>query len=135
MGNEENGHYIFYRDLIEEAFRIAPNVTMKALYDEVLAFSMPGAGIPNFQQSALQVAAAGIYNPPIHVKYVLNPVLRYFNVFEREDLSGFGAKARDDLAEHVKKLHKQAALFTEKQTSGQLAETIQRLKQRSGQPY
>ena len=34
---------IFYRNLVAAAFEAAPNETMRAVTDEVVNFSMPGA--------------------------------------------------------------------------------------------
>ncbi|MGB4768359.1 MAG: acyl-ACP desaturase [Candidatus Saccharimonas sp.] len=128
---DENHHMIFYRNLVAEAFNLAPNQTMQAIYDEIKDFEMPGANIEGFQRRALQIANADIYNLPRHIKEVIMPVLRYWNVFKRDDLTGFGAQARDDLALHLEKLQRQAASFTDKRESGQLGRVIDMMARRN----
>ena len=42
--------------------RAAPSETVCAIVDEVLAFQMPGIGIPGFRRKAAEMAKAGIYD-------------------------------------------------------------------------
>ena len=58
---DENLHMVFYRDMLKAAIQIEPSAAVRAIVDEVLAFQMPGAGIPNFLRKAADVAkAAGV---------------------------------------------------------------------------
>ena len=43
---DENLHMVFYRDILKAALDIEPSAAVRAIVDEVLAFQMPGAGIP-----------------------------------------------------------------------------------------
>ena len=49
---DENLHMVFYRDILSAAIELEPSAAVRAIVDEVLAFQMPGAGIPNFVRKA-----------------------------------------------------------------------------------
>ena len=98
VATDENLHMVFYRNLVRAALDIAPNATIRAIAREVMNFQMPGAGMPGFAENALKIAKAGIYDLRSHLDEVLRPVLRFWNVFEREDLNDEAARAREDLA-------------------------------------
>ena len=51
---------VFYRDILGAAIKIDPSAAVRAIVDEVLAFEMPGAGIPGFLRKAATIARAGI---------------------------------------------------------------------------
>ena len=55
---------------------------VRAIVDEVLAFQMPGAGIPGFIRKAAQIAKAGIYDLRIHRDEVLLPIIKHWRIFE-----------------------------------------------------
>ena len=111
---DENLHMVFYRNLLKAALEIAPDQSMAAILDVVRDFEMPGAGIPGFQRKAVTMAVEGIYDQRQHHDEVVTPVLRYWNVFEMEGLSGEGEKARADLAAFMEDLDVSASRFTEK---------------------
>jgi acyl-[acyl-carrier-protein] desaturase len=94
---DENLHMVFYRNLVAAAFDTMPDATMQAVAKEVINFQMPGAGMPGFAENAVTIAKAGIYDLRVHLDEVVRPVLRFWNVFER-DLTGDAARARDDMA-------------------------------------
>jgi acyl-[acyl-carrier-protein] desaturase len=114
IANDENLHMIFYRNLLGAAFDAAPNATMRAITDVVKNFQMPGHTIENFGRKSVQIALAGIYDLRIHHDDVVAPVLRQLRVLERDDLSGEGEKAREELAEFLFGLDAQATRFIEK---------------------
>ena len=111
---DENLHMIFYRNLLGKAIDLEPNAAMRAIADVVSNFAMPGVGMPGFGRKAVQIALAGIYDLQQHLDEVVAPVLRAWNVFERDDFTGDGAKAREELAEFLKISGAEAARFTEK---------------------
>jgi acyl-[acyl-carrier-protein] desaturase len=110
---DENLHMVFYRNLIAAAFEIAPDETMAAVRDEVIGFQMPGATMPDFLRNSVAIAKAGIYDLRLHHDAVISPVLKFWNVFDREDLGPAGEQARSELAEFVGKLDEQATRFVE----------------------
>ena len=73
---DENLHMVFYRDILKAALAIEPSAAVRAIMDEVLAFEMPGAGIPNFLRKAADIAKAGIYDLRVHRDEVLLPILQ-----------------------------------------------------------
>lgn len=111
---DENLHMIFYRNLLGKAIDLEPNAAMRAITDVVTNFAMPGVGMPGFGRKAVQIALAGIYDQKQHIDEVVAPVLRAWNVFEREDLNGEGNAARDELAAYIVKAEADASRFIEK---------------------
>lgn len=111
---DENLHMIFYRNLLGKAIDLEPNAAMRAITDVVTNFAMPGVGMPGFGRKAVQIALAGIYDLQQHLDEVVAPVLRAWNVFERDDFTGEGAQAREELAAFLKTSGEEAARFSEK---------------------
>ena len=111
---DENLHMIFYRNLMDAALQISPDQAMVAILDVVKNFEMPGAGIPGFQRKAVEMAVSGIYDLRQHKDEVLEPVLRFWKVFELEGLSADGEAARTELAAFIDGLEKQALRFEDK---------------------
>ncbi len=111
VATDENLHMVFYRNLVDAAFEIAPNATMTAIAHEVINFQMPGSTMPGFAENALKIAKAGIYDLRSHLDDVVRPVLRFWRVFERDDLDGDGARARDELAAFLDLVEDKAAHY------------------------
>lgn len=111
---DENLHMLFYRNTISAALELEPNAAMRAITDVVTNFAMPGANMPGFGRKAVQIALAGIYDLSQHVDEVVWPVLRAWKIFERNDFTGDGLKARDELAAFLTKVGQEAALFNDK---------------------
>lgn len=130
IAKDENLHMLFYRELAKSALDIAPNQMMAAIRDEVLSFEMPGANIEGFQVKSLQIANAGIYDLERHLEEVVLPVLQQWKIFERDDFSGYGAHARDELGDFIGKLRQDANRFNDKRDSGRLTKTIEALQRR-----
>lgn len=113
IATDENLHMVFYRNLVAAAFDRAPDETMAAIRDEVIGFTMPGAGMPGFMRNSVIMAKAGIYDLRLHHDEVVTPVLRFWNVFTREDLGPAGEQARQELADFMTALDAQATRFVE----------------------
>jgi acyl-[acyl-carrier-protein] desaturase len=111
---DENLHMVFYRDIISAALVIEPSAAVCAIVDEVLAFQMPGAGIPGFIRKAAQIAKAGIYDIRVHRDEVLLPIIRHWRIFELTNLDAAAEAARVRLAEHLAKLDEAAKRFEER---------------------
>jgi acyl-[acyl-carrier-protein] desaturase len=111
---DENLHMVFYRNLMAAALDIAPDAAMAAIRDEVINFAMPGLGMADFVQNAITIAKAGIYDLRIHHDDVLIPVLRFWNIFERNDFGPEGQRAREELAEFLGLLDERARYYAEK---------------------
>jgi acyl-[acyl-carrier-protein] desaturase len=111
VATDENLHMVFYRNLVDAAFEMAPNATMTAIAHEVINFQMPGSTMPGFAENALKIAKAGIYDLRSHLDDVVRPVLRFWRVFERDDLDGDGARARDELAAFLDLVEDKAAHY------------------------
>jgi acyl-[acyl-carrier-protein] desaturase len=101
---DENLHMVFYRDIMSAALAIEPSAAVCAIVDEVIAFQMPGAGIPGFVRKAAQIARAGIYDIRVHRDEVLLPILRHWRIFELTNLNAAAEEARNRLSVHLGKL-------------------------------
>jgi len=104
---------IFYRNLVSEALDRAPDATMSAIRDEVVGFTMPGAGMTDFQRNSVTIAKAGIYDLRLHHDAVIQPVLKYWRIFDRDDFGPEGEKAREELSDFLVGLDAQASRFVE----------------------
>jgi len=131
IATDENLHMVFYRNIVAAALDRAPNDAMKAVANEVINFSMPGANMAGFTRNAVTIAKAGIYDQRLHHDEVIMPILRHWDIFERDDFSGDGARARDELAAFLKGLDEQAARFVERRDQ-QRARTAAKPEQASG---
>jgi acyl-[acyl-carrier-protein] desaturase len=108
---DENLHMVFYRDILAAALKLEPSAAVRAIVDEVLAFQMPGAGIPNFVRKAATIAKAGIYDLRVHRDEVLLPVIKFWGIFELSNLDAAAEAARKRLAQHLEELEQAARKF------------------------
>jgi acyl-[acyl-carrier-protein] desaturase len=113
IATDENLHMVFYRNLVAAAFDRDPDATMRAVRDEVVGFTMPGAGMPDFTRNSVVIAKAGIYDLRQHHDDVVQPVLRYWKIFSRTDLGPEGELARQELADFLAGLDAAASRFVE----------------------
>ncbi|MUL75601.1 acyl-ACP desaturase [Mycolicibacterium sp. CBMA 226] len=111
---DENLHMVFYRNLMTAALDIAPDEAMVAIRGEVINFAMPGQGMTDFAKNALTIAKAGIYDLRIHHDDVLVPVLRFWNIFERNDFGPAGERAREEMIGFLGMLDERARFYEEK---------------------
>jgi acyl-[acyl-carrier-protein] desaturase len=114
---DENLHMVFYRDVLNAAFQLEPSAAVRAVVDEVLAFQMPGAGIPGFLRKAATMAKAGIYDLRVHREEVLMPIIRHWKIFELTGLDAAAEAARQRLADHLEQLDQAAKRFEDKLAS------------------
>ena len=110
---DENLHMVFYRNLVAAAFEIEPDATMSAVRDEVVGFTMPGAGMTDYTRNSVTIAKAGIYDLRLHHDAVVAPVLKFWRVFDRDDFGPEGEQAREELAQFMTGLDAQASRFVE----------------------
>jgi acyl-[acyl-carrier-protein] desaturase len=113
IATDENLHMVFYRNLVDAAFDIDPDETMRAVANEVINFEMPGANMAGFRKNSMLIAKAGIYDLRLHHDEVVAPILRKWRVFERSDLGAVGEQAREELAAFLAGLDAQATRFVE----------------------
>jgi acyl-[acyl-carrier-protein] desaturase len=108
---DENLHMVFYRDILTAALALEPSAAVRAIVDEVLAFQMPGAGIPNFVRKAATIAKAGIYDIRVHRDEVLMPIIKHWGILEMPNLDAAAEAARERLVEHLARLDEAARRF------------------------
>jgi acyl-[acyl-carrier-protein] desaturase len=110
---DENLHMVFYRNLMAAALDIDPDAGMAAIRDEVMNFRMPGMGMPDYTRNSVVIAKAGIYDLRLHHDAVIQPVLKFWQIFERDDFGPEGERAREELEEFLLTLNAQACRFVE----------------------
>jgi acyl-[acyl-carrier-protein] desaturase len=102
VGNDENLHYLFYRDLTSAALELDPSSTVLGIERAVRTFSMPGLGIPNFDAMSREVAKVGIYDLLIHHDQILEPVImRHWKLMEITGLSDEAEAARESIIKRM----------------------------------
>ena len=102
VGNDENLHYLLYRDLTSAALELDPSSTVLGIERAVRTFSMPGLGIPNFDAMSREVAKAGIYDLLIHHDQILEPVImRHWKLMELTGLSDEAEAARESIIKRM----------------------------------
>ncbi|MGV9818671.1 acyl-ACP desaturase [Nocardia xishanensis] len=95
---DENLHMIFYRTVCAAALDLVPDQAIEAIDAIVENFQMPGAGMPDFRRNGVLMAKHGVYDLRQHLQEVLEPVLRQWNIFERNDFGPRGEVVRERLA-------------------------------------
>lgn len=108
---DENLHMVFYRDILAAAIQLQPSAAVRAIVHEVLAFEMPGNGIPGFMRKAAAIAKAGIYDLRVHRDEVLLPIIKHWGIFELTNLDAAAEAARQRLSEHLASLDEAAKRF------------------------
>lgn len=107
VGNDENLHYLFYRDLTTAALEVDPSTTLIGIERAVRNFAMPGTGIPDYERMAREIAKAGIYDLLIHHDQILEPVvMRHWKVTELTGLTAEAEQARDALVKRIERTAK-----------------------------
>ena len=122
VGNDENLHFLFYRDLAMAALEADPSNMMIGIERAVRNFAMPGTGIENFDALAKEIAKAGIYDFKIHHEQILVPVvLRHWKIADVTGLSAAAETARESLVKRVEKIGKVAGRLAAKTEEPTLA--------------
>jgi acyl-[acyl-carrier-protein] desaturase len=101
---DENLHFLFYRDAMTAVMEAHPSAGVMAIEKQVSEFSMPGVGIPGFNEHAKAIADAGIYDFQIHHDKILQPVI--LRDWAIESLEGLTAEAEEARARLVKKIER-----------------------------
>ena len=125
---DENLHMVFYRNICAAALDLVPDQAMRAVYEIVSNFQMPGAGMPNFRRNGVLMAKHGIYDLRQHLEEVVQPVLRKWNIFERDDFGPEGEKLREDLGAFLEKLEGDTVKFEEMRDRSLAREAAKREK-------
>jgi acyl-[acyl-carrier-protein] desaturase len=110
---DENLHMIFYRTMCGAGLDLAPDQAIEALERVLVNFVMPGAGMPNFRRNGVLMAKHGIYDLRQHHEEVVVPVLKQWNIFERNDFGPRGEQVRDRLAAYLEKQDRDVRKFEE----------------------
>ena len=123
ISTDENLHMVFYRNLMGAALDLAPDEAMQAIRDEVVGFQMPGQGMTDYAKNAIIIAKAGIYDLRLHHDEVIQPVLRFWRIFERNDFGPAGEHARDELSFFLALLDAKAKHYDDKRATREAVRT------------
>lgn len=109
VANDENLHYLFYRDLATAAIELDPSEMVVAIEEVVRTFAMPGTGIIGFEHHSAAISQAGIYDATILHEQVFVPViLNHWRVQHLERLTAAAERARESLLKRIERLGKLA---------------------------
>ncbi|AWK75737.1 fatty acid desaturase [Rhodococcus oxybenzonivorans] len=89
---------VFYRNVVEAAFAVAPEQMVRAIASRIDAFDVPSVELPGGKNSTAVLAEAGIYDPAHQREKVFVPLLAAWNIAGRSDLGADGEKAREELS-------------------------------------
>ncbi len=112
LARDETLHFAFYRDAVAAFLEDDPN-RIEAVCRVVPAFSMPGAGMPDFAGRMRTVARHGAYGLPEYLDQVLKPLLLRWGIFEESE-SPAVADQRVSLGRYVERLERIARRTAEK---------------------
>jgi len=110
VGNDENLHYLFYRDLATAAIAVDPSNMVIGIERAVRTFAMPGTGITDFEKLSREIARVGIYDLLIHHDQILQPVvMRHWKLEQLTGLTDEAERARDALFKRIERIGKVGA--------------------------
>lgn len=93
-----------------------PGITQADPIPRVVAFDMPGTGIPGYLRKAVSLAKAGIFDLRIHHDQVLLPILRHWGILELDGLDDTAKADRDPLVAYLGELDASARRFVERRS-------------------
>lgn len=114
IAQDENLHALFYRNVTNAAFDLAPDQTLEAVTKVIKRFDMPGRGMRNWRRNGVLMVKHGIYDLRQHLDEVLQPLVRTWNIFERNDFTARGDRSRNELGEYLDKLRTDVVRFEER---------------------
>lgn len=110
VGNDENLHYLFYRDLATAAIAVDSSNMVIGIERAVRTFAMPGTGITDFDRLSREIARVGIYDLAIHHEQILVPVvMRHWKLEQLTGLTDEAEKAREALFKRIERIGKVGA--------------------------
>ncbi len=122
VAKDESRHFGFYNPQVPAMLELSPSHAMQAILRQVLTFTMPGKGIPDFNARARIIADSGIYDPPIHHDQMLQRiVMKGWNIENVEGLDEPGKRAQEVIVHFVDFAGRKAAEFEEKRAERRAA--------------
>ncbi len=87
IARDENFHFVFYRSVVSAMLKLAPELVLPAMMNQLYSFEMPGSGMTNFELRKAMIADAGIYGAREHRDMVIAPLLRFWAIDKLTGLS------------------------------------------------
>ncbi|CAN5458706.1 acyl-ACP desaturase [soil metagenome] len=114
---DEVKHGLFYRGITASALEYKPSLVMVGIARQINGFAMPGKSIPGFKEHKETIRKAGIFGP-VQLKAIYDEMLtEKWNIWNISGLDENGEKARDFLAEYLRKMGKAIEWAAQKQAS------------------
>ncbi|MGY2062363.1 acyl-ACP desaturase, partial [Nocardia gipuzkoensis] len=88
--------------------------------------------MPNFRRNGVLMAKHGIYDLRQHLEEVVNPVLKKWRIFERDDFTARGEQTREQLGLYLEKLSKDVVKFEEQRDRMLAREALKRERELAG---
>ncbi|MEV6768526.1 acyl-ACP desaturase [Nocardia sp. NPDC051030] len=129
IASDENLHMVFYRNICGAALDLVPDEALDAISMVIRNFRMPGAGMPNFRRNSVLIAKHGIYDLRQHLEEVIEPVLKKWNIFDRNDFTARGDRIRDELGAHLEQLRADVLRFEEQRDRSLARDAARRERQ------
>jgi acyl-[acyl-carrier-protein] desaturase len=85
---------VFFANIVAAAFRIAPDQTARAVAGRIAGYRVPSVRLADGRDCAAALAETGIYDPRQAPSVVFGPLVRRWNLLDRDDLSDEGEQAR-----------------------------------------
>jgi len=104
VAGDENLHGEFYGGATEAAVEIDPSTTTIAVAKQVIYFTFPGVGIPDFTTHQGLIRRERIFGIHELVNDVHIPTLNRLGIFKHEGLSSDAEQARELLSAHIERL-------------------------------
>jgi acyl-[acyl-carrier-protein] desaturase len=115
VASDENLHFLFYRDLVSAAIEVNPSAMVLAIERQVRDFEMPGTGIVDFEEHAMAIAKAGIYDLLSHYEQILVPVvIRQWGIESLEGLDAEAEQARHAVLKRIDRIGRAGRRFAER---------------------
>lgn len=111
IARDENFHYVFYRGVCAHILKIAPELMLPAMVNQLYSFEMPGSAMSNFEIRQAVIADAGIYGAREHRDQVIRPLMKFWKI---DELTGLSPEAQKQ-QERLLKLDKLLTRLVERQ--------------------
>lgn len=101
---DEVKHGNFYGDMSEAALRANPSLTIIGIARQIKTFGMPGQAIPDFEERAKTIAAAGIFGPK-QLKQIYDKLFaERWPIWDLPNLTPEAERAREIIAKKLGQL-------------------------------
>lgn len=88
---------VFFGNLVEAAFRIAPDQAARAVAGRMAGYAVPSVRLADGRDAATALAETGVYDHRQAPTLVFAPLVKQWNLLDRDDLSAEGEQSRAEV--------------------------------------